>query len=118
MFRCRVVFFTREIQMTENQPFDCWAVVEVMGHSRYAGRVTEQSGTVTIRTLRDVLAVPASDGWVPQRGDWVVVPSKALDKSVGYSAVVERVCGDMVHVRVPVFRWGRPPDYSMIGGEK
>lgn len=29
--------------MSENEKFDCWAVVEVMGHSRYAGRVTEQA---------------------------------------------------------------------------
>ena len=27
----------------EPKPFDCWAVVEVMGHNRYAGRVTEQA---------------------------------------------------------------------------
>jgi len=25
------------------EKFDCWGVVEVMGHSRYAGRVTEQA---------------------------------------------------------------------------
>jgi hypothetical protein len=30
--------------MSDSQEkFDCWAVVEVMGHSRYAGRVTEQA---------------------------------------------------------------------------
>lgn len=33
--------------MTENghdtKTFDCWAVVEVMGHQKYAGRVTEQA---------------------------------------------------------------------------
>lgn len=29
--------------MTEPEKFDCWALVEVMGHSRYAGRVTEQT---------------------------------------------------------------------------
>lgn len=27
----------------ETEKFDCWAIVEVMGHSRYAGRVTEQA---------------------------------------------------------------------------
>ena len=26
----------------ELQRFDCWCVVDVMGHNRYAGRVTEQ----------------------------------------------------------------------------
>lgn len=29
--------------MTEPEKFDCWAIVEVMGHSKYAGRVTEQA---------------------------------------------------------------------------
>lgn len=29
--------------MSESEKFECWAVVEVMGHSRYAGRVTEQA---------------------------------------------------------------------------
>lgn len=29
----------------ENEPakFECWALIEVMGHARYAGRVTEQA---------------------------------------------------------------------------
>lgn len=29
--------------MEDQEKFDCWALVEVMGHSRYAGRVTEQA---------------------------------------------------------------------------
>ena len=29
--------------MSEAEKFNCWAIVEVMGHSRYAGRVTEQA---------------------------------------------------------------------------
>lgn len=29
--------------MEDSDKFDAWAVVEVMGHSRYAGRVTEQA---------------------------------------------------------------------------
>lgn len=29
--------------MDGDEKFDCWALVEVMGHSRYAGRVTEQA---------------------------------------------------------------------------
>lgn len=29
--------------MTDSDKFDCWALVEVMGHQRYAGRVTEQA---------------------------------------------------------------------------
>ena len=28
---------------TNSEKFDSWAIVEVMGHSRYAGRVTEQA---------------------------------------------------------------------------
>lgn len=29
--------------MNESQKFDEWAIVEVMGHQRYAGKVTEQA---------------------------------------------------------------------------
>lgn len=29
--------------MNESQKFDEWAIVEVMGHHRYAGKVTEQA---------------------------------------------------------------------------
>lgn len=29
--------------MTEQQKFECWAIVEVMGHSKYAGYVSEQA---------------------------------------------------------------------------
>ena len=29
--------------MTEQQKFECWAIVEVMGHSKYAGFVSEQA---------------------------------------------------------------------------
>jgi hypothetical protein len=29
--------------MSESEKFDTWAVVEVMGHNKYAGRVTEQA---------------------------------------------------------------------------
>lgn len=31
------------MEETASEKFDCWALVEVMGHSRYAGRVTEQA---------------------------------------------------------------------------
>lgn len=29
--------------MTENKPFDEFAILEIMGHNRYAGRVSEQT---------------------------------------------------------------------------
>ena len=40
-------------------PLDCWAVVEVMGRTRYAGKVTEQviAGAAFVRL--DVPATPA-----------------------------------------------------------
>lgn len=43
-----------------NNSFDSWAIVEVMGHNTFAGRVTEQSvgGASFIRV--DVPAVPGS----------------------------------------------------------
>ena len=41
------------------KPFDSWAIVEVMGHQCYAGRVTEETiaGTAFVR-----VDVPAIDG--------------------------------------------------------
>jgi len=46
----------------EAEKFDCWAIVEVMGHSRYAGRVTEQSvgGCNFVRV--DIPELPAENG--------------------------------------------------------
>lgn len=45
--------------MEESKAFDSWAVVEVMGHNTYAGRVSEQviAGTGFVRV--DVPEVPA-----------------------------------------------------------
>ncbi len=44
------------------ESFDCWAIVEVMGHNRYAGRVTEQAigGCAFVR-----VDVPAIDDRLP-----------------------------------------------------
>ena len=48
--------------------FDTWAVVEVMGHQRYAGRVTEQviGGAAFIRV--DVPDVPPVNGLGARQG--------------------------------------------------
>ncbi len=45
-----------------NKTFDQWAIVEIMGHQRYAGRVTEQAigGTSFVR-----VDVPVSDKTEP-----------------------------------------------------
>ena len=45
--------------MEQSEKFYCWAVIEVMGHNRYAGHVTEQAigGCAFVR-----VDVPAVDG--------------------------------------------------------
>jgi hypothetical protein len=46
--------------MQEHEAFDSWAIVEVMGHNTFAGRVTEQvvAGCAFVRV--DVPEIPAS----------------------------------------------------------
>lgn len=59
------------------KPFDCWAVVEVMGHNRYAGRVSEQAlgGCAFVRV--DVPAVddrPAFTKLLGQASIFAITP--------------------------------------------
>ena len=58
------------------------------------------------KTLRWLLEQPFPAGWIPQRGERVAVPS-VTGRGGGYTAYVERVRGDIVRVRVAVFRLGR-----------
>ena len=55
--------------MSEVEKFECWAIVEVMGHSRYAGRVTEQAigGCAFVRV--DVPAVGERRPYCRRRQD-------------------------------------------------
>lgn len=45
--------------MAEHETLDCWAVVEIMGHDRYAGKIAEEShaGAAFLR-----IDVPELDG--------------------------------------------------------
>jgi hypothetical protein len=46
----------------QSEKFDCWGIAEVMGHKKFAGRITEQTiaGAALVRV--DVPAVTKSDG--------------------------------------------------------
>lgn len=52
--------------MTEQQAFETWAIVEVMGHARFAGYVSEQAlgGANFVRV--DVPEVPADQYYGPR----------------------------------------------------
>lgn len=64
--------------MSDAEKFDCWAIVEVMGHSRYAGRVTEQAigGCNFVR-----VDVPKIDQSTPERADITQAFTKLLGQS-------------------------------------
>lgn len=67
------------------------------------------------RAIRD----PAPPGWTPKRGDQVIVAARGDDDDwhgwrAVHSAVVERVIGDVVTVRVPAFRLAR---WQVLVGE-
>lgn len=51
--------------MTEQDKFECWAIVEVMGHRQFAGHVSEQAigGVSFVRV--DVPEVVAGDETLP-----------------------------------------------------
>lgn len=64
--------------MNESQKFDEWAIVEVMWHQRYAGKVTEQAigGCNFVR-----VDVPKIDQSTPERADITQAFTKLLGQS-------------------------------------
>ena len=64
--------------MSEPAKFDEWAIVEVMGHQRYAGKVTEQAigGCNFVR-----VDVPKIDQSTPERADITQAFTKLLGQA-------------------------------------
>lgn len=73
--------------MTTTDKFDSWAIVEVMGHTRYAGRVTEQSvgGCNFVRV--DVPEIPAETAGVGVDRRVVSEGQQAFTKLLGQSSI-------------------------------
>lgn len=73
----------------EKKPFDQWAIVEIMGHQRYAGRVTEQAigGTSFVRV--DVPAVGEREPFTKLFGSSAIYALTIVDEETALAAVAE-----------------------------
>ena len=74
--------------MPEQQSLDMWAIVEVMGHKRYAGHVTEQAiGSAALIRVD----VPATEQ--PERNTWSqLIPARttaAYSKLIGPASIYQ-----------------------------
>lgn len=80
--------------MTDKESFDQWAVVDVMGHQRYVGRVTEQviAGTGFVRV--DVPTVVRSGrelpGWTKLIGTNSIYAISPVTEEIAKAMVAER----------------------------
>lgn len=57
--------------------------------------------------LYKAIRLPFPNGWTPERGEYVVVPSVTQGSRNAWTAVVEKVLGDVVTVRLRNFNLGR-----------
>ena len=73
--------------METTEKFDCWAIVEVMGHAKFAGRVTEQSigGCNFVRI--DVPEIPAETEGCGVERRTLRTGSPAFTKLLGQSSI-------------------------------
>ena len=95
--------------MTEqtNQTFDQWCIVEIFGHERIAGRVTEQiiGGCSFVRV--DVPEIEGQPGFTRLYGEKAIYSiTPAAEDIVRRAAVAMRV------VPVHVYQLAAPPDGS------
>lgn len=69
----------------QNTSFNTWAIVEVMGHKKFAGHVTEQTlGAATlIRVDVPETEQPSRDGWIGE--NWGTIPAR---KTAAYSKLI------------------------------
>lgn len=95
--------------MDQAEKFDSWAIVEVMGHARFAGRVTEQAlgGTSFVRV--DVPAVNGSPAFTKLFGASAIYSITPVTEELARKAV--KVChSEPISVYVP-------PDRRIGAGE-
>lgn len=73
----------------ENKKFDQWAIVEIMGHQRYAGRVTEQAvgGTSFVRV--DVPGTSEREPFTKLFGSSAIYAITVVDEETAKAAVGE-----------------------------
>lgn len=69
----------------QHEPFDQWAIVEVLGHNQYSGRVTEQTvgGAAMIRV--DVPAMTYDVGWDGEKNFYQPAFTKLLSAASIYA---------------------------------
>lgn len=69
----------------QSTSFNTWAIVEVMGHKKFAGHVTEQAfgSAALIRVDVPETDQPARNGWSGPR--WILLPPR---KTAAYSKLI------------------------------
>lgn len=94
--------------------FNCWAVVEIMGHQRYAGRVSEQpiAGTVLLRI--DVPAVGERLPFTKLFGGSAVFSIAPCSEEFARS-VVEQCCDRPIEIYSPSVQRGLSFDPEFDG---
>ena len=77
-------------QNGNGEAFDQWAVVDVMGHQRYVGRVTEQviAGTGFVRV--DVPATDKIQAWTKLIGTGSIYAITPVSEEIARAMVVNR----------------------------
>jgi len=85
--------------MHDSDKFDSWGIVEVMGHNRFAGRITEQQigGTAFVRV--DVPATERQPAFTKLLGSGAIYAITITDEATA-TAVARQNCARPVEVYV------------------